>query len=107
MFGRSRQPKPELEAARALYRSLLQRAREPVFYTSFAVPDTIDGRFDMVALHASLLFEALRPLGATGQAVGTHLATEIFAGFEDALRDLGVSDFGMPRRIKAMANAFY
>jgi cytochrome b pre-mRNA-processing protein 3 len=107
MFQHSRRSAPELEAARGLYRSLMQRSREPVFYTSFAVPDTIDGRFDLAALHGFLLLRVLKEQGRAGAAVGEHLVTEIFAGFEQALRDLGVSDFGIPRRIKALANAFY
>jgi cytochrome b pre-mRNA-processing protein 3 len=98
---------PGAEAARRLHRHLIERARAPVFYTRHGVPDTLDGRFDLIALHAFLLMDALNRHGEEGRAVGTRLATEIFAGFEGALRELGVSDLGLSRRIKAMADAFY
>ncbi len=94
-------------AARGLYELLVARARAPVFPTEFLVPDTIDGRFDLLTLHAFLVLEALKSQGAAGAKLGNHLVSAIFAGFDDALRELGVGDLGISRRIKAMANAFY
>ena len=101
-----RNPKPAT-AARALYDAIVSRSRQPVFHTVFAVPDTLDGRFDLLSLHAFAVMDALKNLGLAGESLGTDLVSLIFAGFDDALRQLGVSDFGMGRRIKAMANAFY
>lgn len=94
-------------AARELYVSLTLRARAPVFHSGFLVPDTIDGRFDLLALHAFLVMEALKSHGPAGAKLGAELANLIFAGFDEALRELGVGDLGLSRRIKAMANAFY
>jgi cytochrome b pre-mRNA-processing protein 3 len=102
-FG-SDKPAP---VARQLYDALVARAREPVFHTRFAVADTIDGRFDLLALHAFALLDALKASGGEGAPLGTALASTIFAGFDDALRELGVGDFGISRRMKSMANAFY
>lgn len=107
MLSRFRREEPLRAAADRLHAAIAARARDPVFYTAFAVPDTIDGRFDLFTLHAFLVTEALRRTDGRGDAIATQLATAIFAGFEDALRDLGVGDFGLSRRIKAMANAFY
>jgi cytochrome b pre-mRNA-processing protein 3 len=107
MLSRFRRKDPHAEAAAALHDALSRRAREEVFYTHLGVPDSIDGRFDLIALHAFLLMQGLKGQGRAGAAIGTRLATAVFAGFEQGLRDLGVSDFGMPRRIKALANAFY
>jgi cytochrome b pre-mRNA-processing protein 3 len=107
VLSRFRRKDPARDAAGRLHAAIAGRAREPVFHTEFAVPDTIDGRFDLLALHSFLVMEALKHHGEPGHAVGTHLATDVFAGFEDALRDLGVGDFGLSRRIKAMAGAFY
>ncbi len=67
----------------------------------------MDGRFDLVALHAFLVFDALRGGGPAATELGSKLADAIFAGFDEALRELGISDFGMSRRIRNMANAFY
>jgi cytochrome b pre-mRNA-processing protein 3 len=93
-------------AADRLHAAIAGRARDPVFHMAFEVPDTIDGRFDLFALHAFLIMERLKEQQGSAD-VATQLATAIFAGFENALRDLGVGDFGLSRRIKAMANAFY
>ena len=51
--------------------------------------------------------EGLKGCGKSGERIGTYLATSIFESLEEAIRDLGVGDMGISRRIKAMANAFY
>lgn len=106
MLGLFRRDNPAKSAANRLQAAIAARAREPVFYTRLGVADNIDGRFDLFTLHACVVLQALKDAGGD-QALGQHLANEIFASFEDALRDLGVSDAGLSRRIKAMANAFY
>src|SRR6266436_2971048 len=107
MLGRTRRPEPALPVSRRLYDVLVARAREPIFHTAFAVPDTIDGRFDLLTLHAFLVLDAFKSLGEAGDNLGTELASVIFAGFDEALRELGVGDFGISRRMKALAGAFY
>ncbi|HEX3485081.1 MAG TPA: ubiquinol-cytochrome C chaperone family protein [Micropepsaceae bacterium] len=107
MFRRFLESGKSAVAARLLYDSLVARARAPVFHLKFGVPDTIDGRFDLLTLHGFVLLDALKSAGPPGAKLGTQLASVIFAGFDDALRELGVSDIGMSRRIKAMAGAFY
>ena len=102
-----RRADPHLRSAARLRDAITARAREPVFYQHFGISDTIDGRFDLLALHCFLVMQGLSRQGKAGTQVGTHLATLTFAGFEDALRELGVGDMGLSRRIKAMANAFY
>ena len=90
-----------------LYRVIVARAREPGFYREWGVPDTLDGRFDMVAVHAFLVFEALKHKGPAAAELGSKLADAIFTGFDEAFRELGVGDFGMGRRIRNIADAFY
>ena len=107
MLRRSRRPDPLASASRRLHELLVARARDPIFHTDFAVPDTIDGRFDLLALHAFLVLDALKSQGDAGGKLGTELASVIFAGFDQALRELGVGDFGISRRMKALAGAFY
>lgn len=97
---RSREQK---EAARRICAALMARARMPEFFTRFGVPDTMDGRFDLVALHAWLALERLEGRPALIQA----LIDEIFIGFDEALRHMGTGDIGMNRRLKTMAGAFY
>jgi cytochrome b pre-mRNA-processing protein 3 len=90
---------------RVLEQAVAGRALAPVFFTRFGVPDTIDGRFDMMALHGWL---ALVRLKSTGQdEAAQDLTDAVFIGFDEALRQQGISDMGMSRRMKAMAAAFY
>ena len=90
-----------------LYRAIMARARDEVFYREWQVPDSIDGRFDLIALHAFLVFDALKQKGPVAAELGSRLADSIFVGFDEAFRELGVSDFGMGRRMRRIADAFY
>lgn len=107
MFKRFCHGRASSGAARHLYDATVSRARAPVFHTHFAVPDTIDGRFDLLTLHAFLVLEALGSAHPAGKKRGAELVDLLFGGFEEAVRELGVSDFGIARRMKAMAGAFY
>jgi cytochrome b pre-mRNA-processing protein 3 len=84
-----------------LYTLLVARAREPAFFREFEVPDTIDGRFDLVALHGWL---ALRHL--TGEPA-QNLTDAIFVGFDEAMREQGMGDMGLGRKMKQFADAWY
>ena len=90
------------QQASRLYDGLVARAREPVFFTSFAVADSVDGRFDMLAFHAWLV---LAELG--GRPPAQELTNVIFTGFDEAMREQGAGDMGIGHKLKAMANAFY
>jgi cytochrome b pre-mRNA-processing protein 3 len=90
--------------ARQLQGAVNNRAREPVFFREFCAEDTIDGRFDILALHAWLVLSRLEEQGRRDLAM--RLADSLFVGFDEALRDLGAGDTGMGRRIKKFADAF-
>lgn len=94
-------------AARALYGRAIEQARAPAFYASLGVPDSLDGRFDMVALHVFLLLHRLRAEGAASKRLAQRLFDLMFADMDQSLRELGVGDLGVGRRVKAMAEAFY
>jgi cytochrome b pre-mRNA-processing protein 3 len=91
--------------AESLCAALISRARQPEFFAALGVADTIDGRFDLVALHAWLVLERLRAQGARDLA--QDVTDQLFIGFDEALRDLGVGDMGLGPRMKKFANAFY
>jgi len=84
-----------------LYAVLVARARDPVFFREFEVPDTVDGRFDLVALHGWLALEHLR--GEAAQA----LTDAIFIGFDEAMREQGQGDMGLGRKMRQFADAWY
>jgi cytochrome b pre-mRNA-processing protein 3 len=94
-------------AAKRLYDAVVAQARSPVFHRSLNVPDTIDGRFDLLVLHLYLVLDRLTREGGKASDLAQALTTMTFAGFDGALRDLGVSDVGLARKLKAMANAYY
>ena len=88
--------------AHRLYDELVSRAREPVFFTRFGVADSLDGRFDVLALHAWLVLTELK-----GASVAQDLTNLIFTGFDEAMREQGAGDMGIGHKLKAMAKAFY
>ncbi|HET6619942.1 MAG TPA: ubiquinol-cytochrome C chaperone family protein [Dongiaceae bacterium] len=90
---------------RALYRQLSAQARLPVFYTRYGVPDTLDGRFEMLCLHAYALFHSLKGKGADAEALSQAVYDAMFADLDGSLREMGVADLGVGRRIKAMTEA--
>src|SRR5262245_60975704 len=109
MLNTLRKRKARKEDAARLYGAIVGRAREPAFYARLGVADTIDGRFDLLALHAWLVLDRLREIG---QGSGVNdlsqaLTDTIFVGFEEGMRDLGTGDMGMGRKLKAFADAFY
>ena len=98
LFGRSR----ELDAATDLYARVVAQARRSEFYDALGVPDTLDGRFDMVALHLFLVMHRLKGQGAAADTRSRSLFEVVTADFERSLRELGVGDQGIARRVTAM-----
>ena len=93
------------ETADRLCVEVSRRARDPAFYRDYRVADTIDGRFDLLALHAWLVLDGLRKTG--NDRLAQSFVDALFAHFEEALREQGAGDIGMSRRMKKMASAFY
>lgn len=91
--------------AEALCAGLMSRAREPVFFRALGVSDSMDGRFDLLALHAWLVLGRLS--GEDERDTAQALTNAIFVQFDEALRDQGVGDIGIGHRVKKMADAFY
>ena len=92
--------------AMALYRATVNQSRLPVFYQHFGVADTPDGRFDMIALHAFLVMRRLKSAGTDAHRLSQSLHDLMFADMDQNMRELGVGDHGMPRRMKKLAEGF-
>jgi cytochrome b pre-mRNA-processing protein 3 len=94
----------------ALYGMIVAQARSRAFYADYGVPDTVEGRFDLLVLHLVLL---LNRLGRTNEAGGPghNLEQRLFDVFcrdlDDNLREMGVGDMAVPRRMRHFAEAFY
>jgi cytochrome b pre-mRNA-processing protein 3 len=94
-------------AAVALYRRIITQARQPDFYSRHAVPDSLDGRFDMIVLHSFLVMRRLRAIGtAAAQRLSQQLFDLQFADMDSSLREIGVGDLGVGKKVKVMAQAF-
>lgn len=108
MFGRLwSRTRAEAQIAHRLYGAIVTRAREPAFYRDFGVPDSVDGRFDLLVLHLFLAGEALANLGEQGAAVSQEMVDLFFRDMDRSLREMGAGDMGVPRRIKLMAQSFF
>ena len=103
LFGRD----PSAEPANALYREVVRQSRLPVFYTQGGVPDSLDGRFELIVLHAYLIMRRLKRDGDAGRALSQALFDMLFADMDRSLREMGVGDLGVGRRVKAMARGFF
>jgi cytochrome b pre-mRNA-processing protein 3 len=91
----------------ALYEQIVAAARQPRFYAEWAVPDTPLGRFEMVALHMLLVQHRLRDEAGSAREVAQILTDEFFADVDHSLRELGIGDMGVPKRMKRLARMFY
>lgn len=92
------------EAGR-LFAALAGQARRPDFYTRLGVPDSIDGRFELLCVHAHALFHRLCGQGPQADQLAQAVYDAMFADLDGALRELGAADIGVGRRIKIMTEA--
>tara|TARA_R110002072_G_scaffold14107_26_gene58883 strand:- start:910 stop:1443 length:534 start_codon:yes stop_codon:yes gene_type:complete len=90
-----------------IYRIIVERARQPRFYTDFGVPDTVDGRFEMVTLHAFLVLRRLKGASESSSDAAQALFDLMFEDMDVSLREMGAGDMGVGKRVKAMVQAFY
>ena len=97
----------ERQGAERLYQALVKQARTPALYSELGVPDTPDGRFEMIALHVSLVLRRLRPEGAVGRAIGQELFDVMFVDMDSSLRELGVGDLSVGKYVKRLAGNLY
>lgn len=107
MFGRLFAKDPLKARARVLYDAVLEAARRPALYGPGGAPDTVDGRFDLIVLHAILLFRRLRDGGEPGKRLAQLVFDIMFDDMDAALREMGTGDLSVGKRIKAMGEAFY
>lgn len=106
MFGLFNRKKSET-ALYAAYNVIVAQARHTVFYTDYRVPDTTEGRFENIVLHMFLLLHRLKPEAEGVRAFGQGVFDLFFLDMDRSLREAGVGDLTVPKRIKSMAEAFY
>ncbi len=104
LFGR----KPHERAGFDLYGAAVAAARQPHYFAELGVPDTLDGRFDLVSLHVALLIRRLRrDPDAAGPKLAQAVFDAMFADMDVNLREMGVGDLVVGKRVKRMWEAFH
>ncbi len=106
-FNHFRKPRnPWRGTIEAIYGMIVTQAREPLFYRDLGVPDTVNGRFDLLVLHLWMVLRRLKTIEG-----GADLSQALFDGFCDDmdanLREMGVGDLTVPKRMQAFGEAFY
>jgi cytochrome b pre-mRNA-processing protein 3 len=100
-------PNPRRAAVAELYERLATAARAPALYLGLGVPDTLEGRFEALSLHVILALRALRALPAPADEAARDLTDAFFRDLDGSLREMGVGDTTVPKRMKKLAEAFY
>ncbi len=86
---------------------IVAAARDPVLFTEYGIEDSLEGRFEAVTLHAVLVLRRLNRIDPPAPEIAQDLTDAIFRSFEIALREMGVGDLRVPKRMKTIAGAFF
>jgi cytochrome b pre-mRNA-processing protein 3 len=106
-FNHFRRPHaPRRGTIEAIYGMIVAQAREPLFYQAMGVPDTVNGRFDMVLLHLWMVLRRLRTV-ERGADLSQALFDHFCGDMDDNLREMGVGDLTVPKRMQKFGEAFY
>jgi cytochrome b pre-mRNA-processing protein 3 len=95
------------QVARSLYGSSVTAARAPAFFAQWGVPDTLQGRFEMIALHVALVLRRLGAEGGPGRRLGIALTEAFVVDLDDGMRELTFGDLAVPREIKRATAALF
>lgn len=107
LMGHAKQRAQERDQALSLYVASVEQARQPSFYADCGVADTLDGRFDLIVLHVYLVMRTLRPAEEQGKRLSDLIFKIMMDDMDMNLREMGVGDLSVGKRVKAMARAFY
>lgn len=106
LFGK-RQPEPPSPGEIA-YAAIAAAARRPAFYRDLGVPDTLPGRFEMLVLHAALVTRRLgRDADPRAKPFSQGVFDAMIAALESNVREIGIGDVTVPKRMRAMARSFF
>ena len=106
-LGRLFAPRPATLAGRRLYATAVAQARQTDFYTALGVADTPEGRFELYTLHVVLILHRLKGEGAQAAETGQGLFDAYVRGLDDALREMGVGDLSVGKKMRKLGEAFY
>jgi cytochrome b pre-mRNA-processing protein 3 len=98
---------PRRVTVATLYERIATASRNPGLYSGLGIPDTVEGRFESLSLHMILILRALRGLPAPADEVGRDLTDAFFQDMDASLREMGIGDTVIPKRMKKIAASFY
>jgi cytochrome b pre-mRNA-processing protein 3 len=107
MLNRLFKPRPAQAAGRALYAQTVAQARTPALYAELGVPDTTEARFELYSLHVYLLMERLKAQGEQAAETSQVLFDTYLSALDNALREMGVGDLSVGKRMRKLGEAFY
>ncbi len=90
-----------------LYGAIVAQARQPAFYTDFCVPDTVEGRLELMMLHTFLLCRRLSGGTPAERAASQEVFDLFLADLDRTLREMGIGDLSVPKKMKKIGRAFY
>ncbi|CAN5352048.1 ubiquinol-cytochrome C chaperone family protein [soil metagenome] len=100
-------PSPEKFAGRALYTAISAAARRPAFYVEAGVPDSPEGRFELYLIHLVLVVHRLKGEGAQASAVSQAMFDAFLRGLDDGLREMGVGDLSVGKKMRKLGEVIY
>ena len=107
MLARLFRTNPAKAAGRKLYEAVTLQARQPAFYAALGAPDTVEGRFELYNLHVVLLLHRLKaPAGPAAETAQTLFDTYV-GSLDDALREMGVGDISVGKKMRKLGEAIY
>jgi len=96
-----------LDTISILYGTIVAQARLPSFYRDYGVPDTVDGRFDLIVLHLALVLRRLEGDGEAGRVLGQKVFDLFCQDMDRNLREIGIGDLKIPDEMRRIGAAFY
>ena len=107
MLNRLFRQRPAYAAGEALYALAAAKARDPAFYRDAGAPDTVEGRFELYMIHVILLVLRLRGQGRQAQETSQVMFDAFLRGLDDAMREMGVGDLSVGKKMRKLGEAFY
>jgi cytochrome b pre-mRNA-processing protein 3 len=107
MLNRLFRPSPIRQVGRALYTAAVGQSRTPALYAELGAPDTVEGRFEIYTLHVVLLLDRFNQAGDHAKAVSQALFDAYVKSLDDALREMGVGDLSVGKKMRRLGEAFF
>jgi cytochrome b pre-mRNA-processing protein 3 len=100
-------PRPAQSSGQKLYGGVVAQARTPRLYEAYGAPDTVEGRFELYTVHVFLLLDRLRGQGPQASETSQVLFDTYLSALDDALREMGVGDLSVGKKMRKLGEAFY